>query len=95
MPPAQGIGGAMPAAPGTTAAASATVLAAVPPPLTTLHNASHRHPVFFTTKLRRPAFALQQTSSPSSPSPRLSPVAHGYLYRDARRPDEKAAGPRL
>jgi hypothetical protein len=81
MAPLQGNGGALSLPP-------TTAIAAAPPTL--LNNASHRHPVFFTTKLRRPAFAL---GSPSSPL--LSPVAYGYHYRDGPRPHEKAAGPRL
>lgn len=82
---AQGLGSMQPPSSiiGTTTAA-----ALAPPPV--LHDASHRHPVFFTTNLRRPAFALA-----SQASPRLNPVAHGYLYRDGPRPDEKVAGPRL
>ncbi|KAF5503875.1 hypothetical protein CGCF413_v004537 [Colletotrichum fructicola] len=50
-------------------------LAPPPPPLLHLqppaqHNASVRHPVFFTEKLRRPPLVL-------SPGMGMSPVAHG------------------
>ncbi|KAK2001624.1 hypothetical protein LX36DRAFT_653124 [Colletotrichum falcatum] len=47
---------------------------------TVQHNASIRHPVFFTGKLRR---------LPSSLGPVMgtSPVAHGYVYQDGRRAD--------
>ncbi|KFH40346.1 hypothetical protein ACRE_089930 [Hapsidospora chrysogenum ATCC 11550] len=38
------------------------------------HNASTRHPVFFTDKLRR---------SPVAQGPAGSPVAHGYAYHEA------------
>lgn len=44
------------------------------------HNASVRHPVFFTERLRRPPLVL-------SPGMGLSPVAHGYVYQDGRRAD--------
>ncbi len=52
------------------------------------HDASHCHPVFFTDKLRRPPFSVLS-------GPHSSPVAHGYVYQDAPRGGEKAAGPRL
>ncbi|KAF9881578.1 hypothetical protein CkaCkLH20_00724 [Colletotrichum karsti] len=48
------------------------------------HNASVRHPVFFTEKLRRPPLIL-------SPGMGLSPVAHGYVYQDGRRADGSSA----
>ncbi|KAK2730338.1 short-chain dehydrogenase/reductase family oxidoreductase [Colletotrichum kahawae] len=65
-----------------------------PPPLLHLqpaaaqqHNASIRHPVFFTEKLRRPPLVL-------SPGMGMSPVAHGYVYQDGRGADG-TAGPKL
>ncbi|KAH9233336.1 hypothetical protein K456DRAFT_53900 [Colletotrichum gloeosporioides 23] len=67
-------------------------LAPPPPPLLHLqppaqHNASVRHPVFFTEKLRRPPLVL-------SPGMGMSPVAHGYVYQDGRRADG-TSGPKL
>lgn len=48
-----------------------------------LHNASHRHPVFFTERLRRPLSGM-------APAAQYSPVAHGYAYQDAQRRGEGA-----
>ena len=57
------------------------------------HNTSHVHPVFFSEKLRRPAFGVP--AHPPMPLP--SPVAHGYVYRDGvdQRGAGKVVGPRL
>ncbi|KAL2159929.1 hypothetical protein VTH06DRAFT_2062 [Thermothelomyces fergusii] len=52
------------------------------------HDSSYCHPVFFTDRLRRPPFAIP-------PGLQSSPVAHGYVYRDAPRGSDKPAGPRL
>ncbi len=52
------------------------------------HDASHRHPVFFTEKLRRPPFAVAS-------APQSSPIAHGYVYQESTRANDKGAGPRL
>ncbi|KAK1593895.1 uncharacterized protein LY79DRAFT_173422 [Colletotrichum navitas] len=51
---------------------------------TVQHNASTRHPVFFTGKLRRPPSSL-------GPGTGMSPVAHGYVYQDGRRADGNSA----
>ncbi|KAL7941509.1 hypothetical protein V8C42DRAFT_334775 [Trichoderma barbatum] len=44
------------------------------------HNASTTHPVFFTQKLRKPSVG----SGISGPAAGFSPVAHGYVYQEAR-----------
>ncbi|ROT41838.1 hypothetical protein SODALDRAFT_353960 [Sodiomyces alkalinus F11] len=43
-----------------------------------VHNASTRHPVFFTERLRRPHVEM-------GTAPGFNPVAHGYVYRDSGR----------
>jgi hypothetical protein len=48
-----------------------------------LHNSAHRHPVFFTARLRKPLSELV-------PAAHLSPVAHGYAYQEAQRGSEGA-----
>lgn len=58
-----------------------------------LHDASQRHPVFFTEKLRRgPLFPPMQTAQPQM---NHNPITHGYVYQDTQRPAGKVAGPRL
>jgi len=64
----------------TTAMAATPLLPRSPPPspptaLPPPPNVSICHPVFFTDRLRKPLFAVSAAS--------LSPVAHGYVYRDA------------
>ncbi|KAK1965539.1 hypothetical protein LY78DRAFT_693347 [Colletotrichum sublineola] len=51
---------------------------------TVQHNASTRHPVFFTGKLRRLPSSLGLGVG-------MSPVAHGYVYQDGRRADSTSA----
>ncbi|KAH8889814.1 NAD(P)-binding protein [Thozetella sp. PMI_491] len=53
-----------------------------------LHNASHRHPVFFTEKLRRPPFAIASGAQ-------SSPVAQGYIYQESQRRTDSGTGPKL
>jgi hypothetical protein len=72
-----------------TAAAPAVRLAPYQVPVAHLHNTSHRHPVFFTDKLRKaPPFAV-------SMAPVSSPVAHGYVHPESQRTAEKGTGSRL
>ncbi|OIW32191.1 hypothetical protein CONLIGDRAFT_259788 [Coniochaeta ligniaria NRRL 30616] len=60
---------------------------------TAQHDASLRHPVFFTEKLRRgPLFPPTQTAHPQM---NLNPIALGYVYQDTQRSGGKMAGPRL
>ncbi|KAK4066228.1 uncharacterized protein Triagg1_8060 [Trichoderma aggressivum f. europaeum] len=44
------------------------------------HNASTTHPVFFTERLRKPSVG----SAIPVPGAGSSPVAHGYVYQEAR-----------
>ncbi|KAL7929373.1 hypothetical protein V8C35DRAFT_315839 [Trichoderma chlorosporum] len=44
------------------------------------HNVSTTHPVFFTERLRKPSVG----STTSAPAAGFSPVAHGYVYQEAR-----------
>lgn len=55
-----------------------------PPP----NDAATRHPVFFTSRLRRCAMA-----EGGAPVPRSSPVAQGYAYQETVRAE--SGGPRL
>ncbi len=58
-----------------------------PPPseVNALHNSSLRHPVFFTTKLRKPPLFAARVPVTAH----LSPVAQGYVYHDSeRRPEQ-------
>ncbi|KAK1989306.1 hypothetical protein LZ30DRAFT_776266 [Colletotrichum cereale] len=88
-----------PAPPAMANHAAAAAAAAAAPPQTTApqlrvawerhaeamqHNASTRHPVFFTEKLRRPPPSLGSGTG-------MSPVAHGYIYQDGRRADGNSA----
>lgn len=52
-----------------------------------LNDATTRHPVFFTDRLRRSPLA-----GPAAPSPLNNPVAHGYAYQETPR---NPSGPRL
>jgi hypothetical protein len=52
-----------------------------------LHDATTRHPVFFTDRLRRSPLA-----GPANPGPLNSPVAQGYAYQET---PGKTSGPRL
>ncbi|KAI8624546.1 hypothetical protein F5Y19DRAFT_480567 [Xylariaceae sp. FL1651] len=54
-----------------------------PQQLLQMRDASSLHPVFFTARLRRSPLVLNAVSSPSVTSS-LSPVAHGYVYREER-----------
>lgn len=56
------------------------------------HNASVRHPVFFTERLRRPVVGTG-TVAANYPG---NPVAQGYIYRDGQRQlDGTGAAPKL
>lgn len=58
-----------------------------------IHDASRRHPVFFTDKLQRLVYPATLGPPVLAFYPQVSPVAQGYVYQDgSRRSDMGSAG---